>query len=153
MAQHDSVLILQIDRWSLRTAPLQGKKKRGCNHFHETLGCCSFSVSHELCGVENSELWPTNRCFRLSPVPFSFKNKKPQCPFSNFIVIPVAVEQNGVVDRLLNASIHLMYRHSVCYLCGNSDNRYSSSGRGRRKMVSLEKESWLCKDKVREPLL
>lgn len=102
------------------------------------------SQYHMSCAAQKTQsygpLTACNRSFWLSPVPFSFKSKKPQCPFSNSIVIPVAVEENGVVDRLLSASIHLMNRHSVCScLCSHSNIGYSSSGR-RRKMVSLEKD-------------
>lgn len=145
------MLTLQADRWPLHTLLFA---ERFCNHFHEAQGCCSSLEAHVLCSVKT---WTSSRPPTVSVVTCFLYNHTPN-PSAHTHHLPrlqwptcdhVESESYCVVDNLLTAAVHLMYRCVVCW--GVSSGRRippapSAQRKEKCQLANLEKESCLYED-------
>ncbi len=133
--------------------------KRVCNHFHEAQGCCSSPEAHEICGVKKKtprhRPLPGLRLSLLLPASFTKPAPPPSAPTHCPPGLPwptcdhAESESYCVVDNLLTAAVHLMYRCGVRWGV-SSGRRISPAPSAQRKekcqLANLEKESYLYED-------
>lgn len=124
--------------------------KRIRNHFHEAQGCCSSPEAHETCSAKNFQTWTSTSPPAVSPATCCLHKPNPTHQASSGPLCDHAESESYcVVDNLLTAAVHLMYRYIIC-LDVSSGYRVPPAPSAQRKEkcqpANLEKESCLYED-------